>query len=443
MTSAPSKLPTPSQPTNAIESKTEASRRTFLKATAATTAAATTASFLQRSAHAAGSDIIKVGLVGLGGRGMGAAKDAMSADAGCRLTSVAEVFYDRMENGREQLKKELGAQYEVPEEQCFSGWEALDKLLQTDINVVLLATPPGFRPAQMEAAVKAGKHVFCEKPVAVDPPGVRRVMAASALAESKGLCVVSGLCWRYDLGVKATIEKIQSGAIGEIISIQENYLTGTLWSRTPKPEWTPMHNQVLNWLYYRWLSGDHYVEQFIHSLDKAMWLHNDVPPVLCYGTGGRQVRTEPQYGDIYDHFSIVYEWADGTRCFATTRQMDGCYNQTEDFIYGTKGTSRVLANEIKGETNWKFQGKKPSMYQLEHIALMKAIRDGKPINNGDYMCKSTLMAIMGREAAYSGQIIKWDDAIASELKLGPDKPDWGPAPGVEVRMPGKYKFIEA
>jgi len=433
----------PVTPKTTIDTNTEASRRTFLKATAATSAAATTASFLQRSAHAAGSDIIKVGLVGLGGRGMGAAKDAMSADAGCRLTSVAEVFYDRMENGREQLKKELEAQYEVPEDQCFSGWDALDKLLQTDIDVVLLATPPGFRPAQMEAAVKAGKHVFCEKPVAVDPPGVRRVMAASALAESKGLCVVSGLCWRYDLGVKATIEQIQSGAIGEIISIQENYLTGTLWSRTPKPEWTPMHNQVLNWLYYKWLSGDHYVEQFIHSLDKAMWLHNDVPPVLCYGTGGRQVRTEPQYGDIYDHFSIVYEWADGTRCFATTRQMDGCYNQTEDFIYGTKGTSRVLANEIKGETNWKFQGKKPSMYQLEHIALMKAIRDGRPINNGDYMCKSTLMAIMGREAAYSGQIIKWDDAIASDLKLGPDKPDWGPAPEVEVRMPGKYKFIEA
>ncbi len=432
--------PTPSRTSNAVPN--DASRRTFLKTSVATTAIAGSMSFLHRSVHAAGSDIIKVGLVGCGGRGMGAAKDNMSADAGCRLTAIAEVFYDRMESGKDQLKKTLGSQYEVPEEQCFSGWEALEKILQTDIDVVMLATPPGFRPAQMEAAVKAGKHVFCEKPVAVDPPGVRRVMAASSLAESKGLCVVSGLCWRYDYGVKATIEKILSGAIGELISIQENYLTGTLWSRTPKPEWTPMHNQVLNWLYYTWLSGDHYVEQFIHSLDKAMWLHNDVPPVLCYGTGGRQVRTQPQYGEIYDHFSVVYEWADGTRCFASTRQMDGCFNQTEDFIYGTKGTARVLANEIKGETNWKFEGKKPSMYQLEHVALMKAIRDGKPINNGDYMCKSTLMAIMGREAAYSGQVIKWEDALASNLKLGPDKPDWGPAPEVEVRMPGKYKFIE-
>ena len=440
-----SNIPEAAIPSAIDDSKPQSNRRGFLKTTATATTIASTASFFDRSVHAGGSDIIKVGLVGCGGRGMGAAKDNMTADAGCRLTAIAEVFYNRMEDGREQLKKTLGSQYSVLEEQCFSGWDAVDKILQTDIDVVLLATPPGFRPAQMEAAIRAGKHVFCEKPVAVDSPGVRRVMAASSEAEAKGLSVVSGLCWRYDLGVKATIEKIKSGAIGDIVSIQENYLTGTLWLRTPKPEWTPMHNQVLNWLYYKWLSGDHYVEQFIHSLDKAMWLHDDVPPVLCYGTGGRQVRTEPEYGDIYDHFSVVYEWADGTRCFASTRQMDGCYNQTEDFIYGTKGTARVLAHEIKGETNWKFEmeGKKPSMYQLEHIALMKAIRDGKPINNGGYMCKSTLMAIMGREAAYSGQIIKWDDVLTSELKLGPDKLDWGPAPAVEVRMPGKYKFIDA
>lgn len=419
------------------------SRRTFIKTTASTAAVASTASFLNRSVHAAGSDIIKVGLVGCGGRGNGAAKDAMMADAGCRLTGIAEVFYDRMVDGKKQLQKSLGEQYQVKDDQSFSGWDALDQLLKTDIDVILLATPPGFRPAQMEAAVAAGKHVFCEKPVAVDPVGVRRVMAASAAAAEKGLCVVSGLCWRYDYGVKATIDKIHSGAIGELISIQSNYLTGTLWNRTPKPEWTPMHNQVLNWLYYRWLSGDHIVEQFIHSLDKAMWLHHDVPPTHCYGIGGRQVRTQPQYGDIYDHFSVVYEWADGTRCFASTRQMSDCYSETEDFIYGTEGTAKVLANEIKGKYPWKFEGNKPSMYQLEHVALMKAVREGKPINNGDYMCKSTLMAIMGREAAYSGQVIKWDDALASNQKLGPDRPEWGDAPAVEVPMPGQYKFNEA
>jgi predicted dehydrogenase len=398
-------------------------------------------SFLSRSVHAAGSDIIKVGLIGCGGRGSGAANDAMKADAGCRLTAIADVFYDRLQDGKKQLQKTLGEQYAVSEEQCFSGWEALENILATDVDVVCLATPPGFRPAQMEAAVAAGKHVFCEKPVAVDPVGVRRVMAASAMAAEKGLSVVSGLCWRYDLGVKATIEKIQSGAIG--VSIQSNYLTGTLWNRTPKPEWTPMHKQVLNWLYYRWLSGDHIVEQFIHSLDKALWLHNDVPPVLCYGTGGRQVRTQPEYGDVYDHFAVVYEWADGTRCYASTRQMSECHNETEDFVYGTEGVARVIGNRIRGKVDWKYEGDSPSMYLLEHIALMKSIREGKPINNGDYMCKSTLMAIMGREAAYSGQVIKWDDAMASEMKLGPDKPDWGPAPEIEIPMPGQYKFIDA
>ncbi len=423
--------------------ETTPDRRGFVKTGSALASAGLANSFLARSVHAAGSDIIKVGLIGCGGRGNGAAKNAMTADPGCRLTAIAEVFYDRMVDGKTQLQRSLGNQYQVTDDQCFSGWECLEQILKTDIDVVILATPPGFRPAQMEAAVDAGKHVFCEKPVAVDPVGVRRVMAASAKAKEKGLCVVSGLCWRYDLGVKATMEKILSGAIGEIISIQENYLTGTLWSRNSKPEWTPMHRQVLNWLYYRWLSGDHIVEQFIHSLDKAMWLHNDVPPVKCYGTGGRQVRTSEIYGDIYDHFAIVYEWEDGTRCFATTRQMSGCFNETEDFVFGTEGTARVLANRISGKVNWKYTGEKPSMYDLEHVALMNAIRRNEPINNGDYMCKSTLMAIMGREAAYSGQVIKWEDAIKSDLKLGPDKATWGEAPAVEIPMPGTYRFVDA
>lgn len=419
----------------------DTARRSFLKGTAlATAVAGASPEFFSRSVHAAGSDILKVGIVGCGGRGRGAAKDAMDADSGCRLTAIGEVDDSRLDDAKRILKKSLGEQYAVPDDQCFSGLDSIDKVLATDIDVILLTTPPGFRPAQMEAAVKAGKHVFCEKPVAVDPVGVRRVMAASEAAKAKGLAVVSGLCWRYDLGVKATIDKIHSGAIGEIVSIQENYLAGTLWIRDAQPDWTPMHNQVMNWLYYRWLSGDHIVEQFIHSLDKAMWLHHDEPPVQCYGVGGRQARTEPEYGDIYDHFSVVYEWADGTRCFATTRQMKDCYNETEDYVYGTEGVARVLANEIRGDNPWKFVGNKPSMYYLEHVALMKSIRDGAPLNNGEYMSKSTLMAIMGREAAYSGEVIKWDDIIKSDLKLGPDHPAWGPAPEVTVRVPGQYSF---
>lgn len=429
------------QEANGVTEANKEARRSFLKTTAAAGAVGATAPFLNRSVHAAGSDIIKVGLVGCGGRGNGAAQNAMKADPGCRLTAMAEVFYNRLEDGKKLLSKTLGEQYAVPDDQTFSGWDCLEKILATDIDVVILATPPGFRPAQMEAAVEAGKHVFCEKPVAVDPVGVRRVMAASEKAKEKGLSVVSGLCWRYDLGVKATIEQIHSGAIGNIVSIQENYLASTLWHRTSKPDWTPMHKQVANWLYYSWLSGDHIVEQFIHSLDKAMWLNHDEAPVKCYALGGRQVRTGEEYGDVYDHFSVVYEWANGTRCYAATRQMEGCFNETEDYVFGTEGTARILANTIKGKVDWRYTGDKPSMYDLEHVALMNAIRRNEPINNGEYMSKSTLMAIMGREAAYSGQLITWDQMMNSELKLGPDNvTDWGDAPKVEVRMPGRYRF---
>ncbi len=226
----------------------------------------------------------------------------------------------------------------------------------------------------LEYAVEAGKHIFCEKPIATDMKGVRKVLELSKKAEEKKLSLVSGLCWRYDLGVKATIQKIKDGAIGKIVSIQENYLTGLLWRRNRKEDWTDMHDQLANWLYYRWLSGDHIAEQFIHSLDKSLWLHDDVPPKQCYGMGGRQCRTSAEFGDVYDHFYVVYEWEDGTRTYAATRQMEGCFNETEDYIYGTNGTARVLAHEIKdreGKSVWRYKhenGPKPSMYDLEHVA---------------------------------------------------------------------------
>ncbi len=241
------------------------------------------------------------------------------------------------------------------------------------------------------------------------------------------------------------MEQILDGAIGDIITVQENYLTGLLWSLPRKPGWTDLDNQIANWLYYKWLSGDHIVEQFIHSLDKALWLHQDVPPVRCWGQGGRQVRTEPQFGDAYDHFSVVYEWADGSKCFAATRQMGGCFNETEDYVYGTKGSAKVLANTIYDQNRnviWKFEtpdGKpSPSMYDLEHQALFQAIRDGRVINNGQYMSYSTLMAIMGREACYSGSVVEWDKAMEAKQDLRPPSYEPGPAPDVVVKNPGQY-----
>ena len=421
----------------------DASRRGFFKSTALVAGAAAASNLLVPRVHAAGDDDIKIGLVGCGGRGRGAVINAMKADYRVKVTALADLFPDAIEQAQralaKQAKEQFAGQWVVDEEHCFSGIDAYKQLLP-EVDVVLLCTPPHFRPAHLEAAINAGKHVFCEKPVATDPAGVRKVLELAKLAQEKKLNLVSGLCWRYDVGVKETIKRIKDGAIGDIVNIQENYLTGTLWQKTRQPGWSDMENQLRNWLYYRWLSGDHIVEQFIHSLDKSLWLHDDEPPKFAYGLGGRQVRTGEEYGDVYDHFSVVYEWENGTRTFAHTRQMAGCMTETEDYVYGTKGTAKVLANQITGPNAWKLEGDKPSMYDEEHRELFAAIRDGRTINNGKYMCYSTLMAIMGREACYSGAKIEWDKLMNSPLDLSPKSYEFGDAPAVEVPMPGSYKL---
>lgn len=423
-----------------LSTKTDSSsRRNFLKAGATL---GSVAALAPKMVHAQGNNVLRVGLVGCGGRGTGAAENVMTADKYAHIVALADLFEDRLTQSRQLLSKKEGFkdQYKVDDDHCFVGIDAFQKLLDNaSVDVVCLCTPPHFRPMQLEAAIKAGKHVFCEKPVAVDSAGVRKVLELTRQAQEKNLNLVSGLCWRYDRGVKATIQKIKDGAIGDIVNTQENYLTGTLWQRTRKPEWSDMEYQMRNWLYYRWLSGDHIAEQFIHSLDKSLWLHDDKPPVLAYGLGGRQVRTGEEFGDIYDHFSVVYEWEDGSRTYAHTRQMSDCFNQTEDFIYGTKGSAKVLANEVKNESGtWKFEGDKPSMYDEEHRELFAAIREGRTINNGLYMSYSTMMAILGREACYSGKTVRWDDLMNSPMDLTPHTYEFGAAPSVSVPMPGKY-----
>jgi predicted dehydrogenase len=306
---------------------------------------------------------------------------------------------------------------------------------------VLLCTPPHFRPAQLEAAIAAGKHVFCEKPVAVDGPGVRSVLETVEQARKKNLSIVSGLCWRYDYGVKETMKRILGGEVGEILSIQENYLTGPLWHRGREANWSEMEYQIRNWLYFTWLSGDHIVEQHIHSLDKALWLMHDQPPAKCFGLGGRQVRVDEQWGHIYDHFAVCYEWANGVKTFAYTRQMPNCFNEVEDFVIGTEGSARVLANTVQGKKgNWTYSGDKPSMYDVEHQELFAGLRSGNIINNGIYMSYSTLLAIMGREACYTGQEISWEQALHSQSSLTPEKYHWGDVQIPTVAVPGETKF---
>jgi myo-inositol 2-dehydrogenase/D-chiro-inositol 1-dehydrogenase len=424
-------------------SDSDSSRRGFLKASSAAVVGAATLA-VPRGVHAQGTDILTVGLVGCGGRGSGAALNAMRANQNNRLVAMADVFPDSLDLSKRLLASELSEeashQLQVNDDHLFTGFDAYRNMMESNVDVVILTTPPHFRPAQLRAAIEAGKHVFCEKPVAVDPVGIRSVLETVELARKKNLSIVSGLCWRYDHGVRATMEQIQDGAIGDIVGIQENYLTGTLWQKPRKPEWTEMEYQMRNWLYFTWLSGDHIVEQHIHSLDKSLWLMNDVPPARCYGLGGRQMRTDERWGNIFDHFAVCYEWDNGVKTFAYTRQMKGCSNETEDYVLGSKGRARVLKHRIEGANTWRYDGDKPSMYDVEHVEMFEGIRKGEPINNGEYMAYSTMMAIMGREACYTGSTITWDAAMNSPQDLSPKTYEWGDIEVPEVAKPGLTKF---
>ncbi|MDX1945630.1 MAG: Gfo/Idh/MocA family oxidoreductase [Pirellulaceae bacterium] len=419
------------------------SRRLFLSSSsAAVLGGAVVGSLKAPAVHAEGSSAVKVGLIGCGGRGSQAAINAMRADPNNRLTVLADIFPDRLAIARQGLQTQLGQQCRVTDDTSFTGFDGYQQVVASDVDVVLLCTPPHFRPLHLKAAIDAGKHVFCEKPVAVDAPGVRSVLKTCAEAKAKKLAVVSGLCWRYDYGVRETIKRIQDGAIGDIVAIQENYLTGTLWHRGRKPEWSEMEYQIRNWLYYTWLSGDHNVEQHIHSLDKALWLMGDKPPLAAVGLGGRQVRTEAEWGNIYDHHAVAYEWENGVRVFAFTRQQAECAMETEDIVLGTKGQARVIKHEItSGGEKWRYRGEKPGMYDVEHAELFASIKAGNPINNGEYMSYSTLLAIMGRMATYTGQRITWEMAMNSQENLSPERYEWGDVKVAPVAMPGKTKFV--
>lgn len=416
------------------------SRRDFVKNTAAITGAAL-ASQVATTAHAAGNSTLKVALVGCGGRGTGAASQALHADPETMLVAMADAFPDRLEGSLNTLKadKAIAKRINVAD-RLFAGLDAYKKAID-ECDVVCLTSSPYFRPMHLRYAVENGKHAFVEKPVATDAPTLRDIWDTCKLAKEKNLAVVSGLCWRYDAPKKAVMQRVLDGQIGDIISIETTYNTGLLWHRGHDPKWTPMEYQIRNWLYFSWLSGDHICEQAIHSIDKMGWAMKDEPPVAAWGMGGRQVRTGADYGNIYDHFSIVYEYANGVRGYHHCRQMGGTSNRVADFIYGTKGVADVFNHKITGEKPWKYTGPSADMYQVEHNELFASIRKGEPINNGTYMCRSTMLAILGRMVAYTGQTIKWDAAWNSKETLGPAKLEFGPAPEHPVAMPGETKFV--
>jgi predicted dehydrogenase len=413
------------------------SRRRFLQTTAiATTATLAATPFV----HAGGNGTLKVGLIGCGGRGTGAATQALRADRNVKLWAIGDAFRDRLDESLRNLNRDqaIAAKIDVAQEREFVGFDAYQQVINSGVDVVLLATPPHFRPMHLEAAVRAGKHIFAEKPVAVDGQGVRRVLAACQDARRRNLSVVSGLCYRYNDGMRQVMQRVHDGGVGDIVALHTNYNTGALWHRPRQPGWSDMEWQMRNWLYFTWLSGDFNVEQHVHSLDKMAWAMNDRYPIKCVGLGGRQVRTGPEFGHIFDHMSVVYEYENGIKCFSHCRQQAGTHNDVSDYVMGTQGIAECMRYRITGRNAWQAerQAQRGDMFQKEHDELFASIRNSRPFNNGDYMAKSSLMAIMGRMACYTGREITWDQALNSREDLSPPRYDWIELPVPAVARPG-------
>ncbi len=431
-------MPTP------IPQRPHGTRRDFLKTSTLATVGTMS---LASAVHAAGNDVLRVGLIGCGSRGSGAASQALMADSQVKLTAMGDAFGDRLEASLDNLKNidGLAAKIDVPPERRFVGFDAYKEVLASGVDVVLLTTPPGFRPLHLQAAVEAGKHVFAEKPCAVDAPGVHSVLKSCEEAKRKNLAVVSGLCLRYHAPYREAVRRMHNGAIGEIHTLLANDYRGPIWVYPKKEEWTDMHWQMRNWYYFTWLSGDFNVEQHVHNLDLCAWSMGEQYPVKAIGMGGREVRKGPEYGNIFDHHSVVYEYANGTRLISNTRQIPGCKNDISVHIFGSQGTATLTERRngvrITAPSEWVYREEAKNLYQVEHDELFASIRAGKPINNGEYMAKSTLLAIMGRMATYTGQEITWDMAWNSKEDLTPPRYDWGEIATPAVAVPGVTRFV--
>ena len=434
------------EPTDLSNSSTP-SRREFLKTTTTTGAAAALLAS-GNYAYPQGVKKLSVGLIGCGGRGTGAAAQALNADPDAILTAMGDVARTQIDNSLVALKGEesVAKRVQVTPEHSFVGLDSYKKVLDSGVDVVLLASPPGFRPQHIIAAVDAGKHIFAEKPMGTDAINIHAALEAAKRAKAKNLAFVSGFCWRYNPPHRAFYGRIHDGAIGQVRSVYATYLTGPVKPMPPantRPagmsdvEW-----QVRNWYNFVWLSGDGLVEQACHSIDKILWAMNDEPPLRCVATGGRVLPNNE--GNIYDHIDVFYEWADGRRATMAQRQIPCQYNDNSDFITGAKGEGIIKGGsvEIKGDTNWKYEGPQKNMYQVEHDELFASIRKNAPLNDGEHMARSTLVGLMGRMAAYTGEEITWEQMLKSQERLVPAKLEWNMSlPIAPLAIPGKNTFV--
>jgi predicted dehydrogenase len=376
------------------------------------------------TARAPDGTVLRAGLIGCGGRGRGAASDFLNAGPNLQIVSLADVFEDRVTEARQILNGKRGQQ--ISESRCFTGFDAYQKLLDSGVDVVLHATPPHFRPAHMAAVVEARKHLFMEKPVSVDVPGAQAVMATAEKATSLGLSIMTGTQLRRDLARMEVRKRVADGAIGDIRALRTLRNQGALWYRVPQPGWSDMEYQIRDWVNWAWLSGDIIVEQHIHHLDAILWVLGK-PPVKATGMGAHVRR---RTGDQYDFFSIDYEYDDGVRMHSTIRQLNGCGNIREEVIVGTKGSANLDGTifDAAGKPIWKYEGPENNPLVQEHVDWVTAIRSGKPVNTAKETALSTLMAIMGRDSAYTGKTITWSDLLASTVRLGPTEYALGPLP---------------
>lgn len=421
---------------------TQPTRRRFLAAAGATTAIAGFPNILR--AQGTSNSVLKIGLIGAGGRGTGAASQALTADPNVKLWAVADAFETQITSSLQNLSS-FGDRVDVPEARRFSGLDAYQKVIESGVDVVLLTTPPGFRPQHLRAAVEAGKHVFAEKPMAVDVTGVKSVMESARIAKEKGLTLQHGFCWRFSPNTREGYAKVLGGELGRTVSVY-----GTYMGAVPKPstsidqrksEWADVEWQIRNWMAHEWLSGGPLLEQAIHTVDKIAWAMNDVAPIAARGGGGRAQRSDD--GNVWDHYNVTFEYPGGVFCHIGQRQFQNAFSEVMDRVFCEKGTleapARVMTKDTTGKTTWAYRGEPTDMYQVCHNEWFAAIRKGEPLNTGNYMANSTMLGILAREAAHTGQRVTWDELWNANQDLAPDTLKMTDSfPTQTIPTPGKY-----
>jgi myo-inositol 2-dehydrogenase / D-chiro-inositol 1-dehydrogenase len=406
---------------NESQSSQTTTRRDFLKSSTVAASAALTGSASLQSLYAGSSGTIKVGMIGAGGRNAGAAAQALTADPGTKLVAICDIFMDRVKAKRGALKQQKGDQVQVDDDHCFAGFDGYKHVIEAS-DVVVIANAAKFHPLHAYSAIKAGKHVFVEKPHGIDPAGMKLMRKAAELAQKKGLSLVSGLQSRYHEGYIETVKRIHDGAIGDIVAVEETWLRGPYGIIDRQEGLSELKWQCSTQYHFRWLSGDDVVQTLVHNLDRSRWVMHDETPVKCHGLGGRSSMTASKYGDVFDHHSVVYEFGNGVPVYAFCRTTTGCHNQNSSVIRGTKGKAIITQSRIWGENAWRWRGR-CNPYQIEHDRLFASIRSGKPINNGHYMVDSTMMTVMGQFSCYTGKQVTWDQMTNSGYAYAPRPQD--------------------